>query len=59
MSGRKSNTICAVVQRPDHHCGDDLVLISHFQGQTQINIDVTLAFAAGPFINVGCYDGCR
>ena len=24
MSERRSNTICAVVERPDHHCGDDL-----------------------------------
>ena len=26
MSGRRSNTIYAVVERPDRHCGDDLVL---------------------------------
>ena len=25
MSERRSNTICAVVESPDHHCGDDLV----------------------------------
>ena len=25
MSERRSNTICAVVERPDRHCGDDLV----------------------------------
>ena len=25
MSERRSDTICAVVERPDHHCGDDLV----------------------------------
>ena len=25
MSERRSSTICAVVKRPDHHCGDDLV----------------------------------
>ena len=25
MSERRSITICAVVERPDHHCGDDLV----------------------------------
>ena len=25
MSERRSNTICAVVERPDHYCGDDLV----------------------------------
>ena len=27
----RSNTMCAVVERPDHHCGDDLVnlLIGH------------------------------
>ena len=25
MSERRSNTIRAVVERPDHHCGDDLV----------------------------------
>ena len=24
-SERRSNTICAVVEWPDHHCGDDLV----------------------------------
>ena len=23
---RRSNTICAVVEWPDHHCGDDLVV---------------------------------
>ena len=27
MSKRISSTICAVVERPDRHCGDDLVLI--------------------------------
>ena len=26
MSERRSKTICAVVERPDHHFGDDLVL---------------------------------
>ena len=26
MSERGSSTICSVVERPDHHCGDDLVL---------------------------------
>ena len=26
MNERRSNTICAVVGRPDHHCGDDLVV---------------------------------
>ena len=25
MSDRRSNTICAVVERPDHHCGHNLV----------------------------------
>ena len=25
MSERRSSTICAVVKRPDYHCGDDLV----------------------------------
>ena len=25
MSERRSTTICAVAERPDHHCGDDLV----------------------------------
>ena len=25
MSERRSNTICAVVERPDYYCGDDLV----------------------------------
>ena len=24
MSGRRSSTICAVVEWSDHHCGDDL-----------------------------------
>ena len=26
-SERRSSTICAVVERPDHHCGDDLVYV--------------------------------
>ena len=25
MNERRSNTMCAVIERPDHHCGDDLV----------------------------------
>ena len=25
MSERRSNTICELVERPDHHCDDDLV----------------------------------
>ena len=25
MSGHRSDTICVVVERHDHHCGDDLV----------------------------------
>ena len=25
MGGRRSSTITVVVERPDHHCGDDLV----------------------------------
>ena len=25
MSDRRSNAICAVIERPDHHCDDDLV----------------------------------
>ena len=29
MSERRSSTICAVVERPDHHCGDDVVYASH------------------------------
>ena len=28
MSGRRSNTVCAVGKRPDHHCGDDPVVLS-------------------------------
>ena len=27
MSERRWSTICAVVERPDHHCGDDLVIV--------------------------------
>ena len=27
MSKRRSSTICVVVERPVHHCGDDLVMI--------------------------------
>ena len=26
MSEHRSNTVCAVVEWPDHHCGDDLVM---------------------------------
>ena len=25
MSERRSSIVCAVVEGPDHHCGDDLV----------------------------------
>ena len=25
MSERRPSTICAVVEQPDHHCGEDLV----------------------------------
>ena len=28
LSERRSNTICAVVERPDHHCGDDRVNVT-------------------------------
>ena len=28
MSERRSKTICAVVERPDRHCGDDLVSLT-------------------------------
>ena len=27
MSERRSSTICAVIERPDHHCGNALVLL--------------------------------
>ena len=28
MSERRSGTLCAVVKRPDHHCGDDRVCMA-------------------------------
>ena len=27
MSERRSSTICAVIERTDHHCDDDLVVV--------------------------------
>ena len=27
MSERRSSTICAIVERPDQHCGDDFVIL--------------------------------
>ena len=39
MSERRSSKICVVVKRPDHHCGDDLVILPwlHLDAMSFIN----------------------
>ena len=38
MSKSRSSTIRVVVERPDHHCGDNLVTLSAMQCQTRLQI---------------------
>ena len=37
MSERRLSTICAVVERPDHHCGDDLIKDISSSSETMVS----------------------
>ena len=56
ISEHRSSTICMVVERPDHHCGDDLVFSSCTNEQIYfISITVVKAIRLMPLVLIAVF----
>ena len=48
---RKSNKICGIIERPEHRCGDDLVIIEDNLIHKCIGYDIICLFRSAAYLN--------